>query len=151
MIRTVLSRLESRLSFQGRTVSRLASSLITYVAGFFLIFSILSMFGVNTTALVASAGIVSIAAGMGAQSMAADLLAGFFMMLEGSVHVGDHVNVGGVTGRVTDMGIRTTKITDDEGTVVTLNNSKVSPVRNMSRKQPQPEADKETEDIDTPI
>ena len=151
MIRTVLSRLESRLSFQGRTVSRLASSLITYVAGFFLIFSILSIFGVNTTALVASAGIVSIAAGMGAQSMAADLLAGFFMMLEGSVHVGDHVNVGGVTGRVTDMGIRTTKITDDEGTVVTLNNSKVSPVRNMSRKQPQPEADKETEDINTPI
>ena len=146
IIGTVLSRLENRLSLQGRTVARLARSLIAYVACFFLIFSILSIFGVNTTALVASAGIVSIAAGMGAQSMAADLLAGFFMMLEGSVHVGDQVNVGGVTGQVTDMWIRTTEITDNEGTVVILNNSKVSPVRNMSRKQPQPEADKETED-----
>ena len=149
IIRTVLSRLESRLSFQGRTVSRLASSLITYVAGFFLIFSILSIFGVNTTALVASAGIVSIAAGMGAQSMAADLLAGFFMMMEGSVHVGDRVTVGSskdvVTGVVTDMGIRTTKIIDGEGNVAILNNSKVTPVRNLSQKQTLSEPEKDTE------
>jgi small conductance mechanosensitive channel len=97
------------------------------------------MFGVNTTALLASAGVVSIAVGMGAQSMAADLLAGFFMMLEGSIHVGDHVNVSGITGYVTDMGIRTTEITDEDGNVVILNNSKVSPVCNMSRNHEQQE------------
>jgi small conductance mechanosensitive channel len=90
---------------------------------------------VNTTALLASAGIISIAVGMGAQSMAADLLAGVFMMLEGTVRVGDHVNVGGVTGYVTDMGIRSTQITDEDGNVIILNNSKVSSVCNMSRKQ----------------
>ena len=143
IVRTVLNHLENRISLQARTVARLVHSLIAYAAGFFLIICILSIFGVNTKALVASAGIVSIAAGMGAQSMAADLLAGFFMMLEGTVHVGDRVTVGSykdiVTGYVTDMGIRTIKITADDGQVVIFNNSKASPMRNLSQKHEEPE------------
>ena len=134
LIRTALKHLESHISLQGKTITRLANSLTTYAANIFLIFCILDMLGVNTTTLLASAGIISIAIGMGAQSMAADLLAGVFMMLEGSVHVGDYVSVAGVTGNVTDMGIRTIEITDEEGNVVILNNSKVSSVQNMSRK-----------------
>ena len=138
LIRTGLKRLEDRLSLQGRTIARLTRSLIAYAAGIFLFFCILDMFGVNTTTLLASAGVISIAAGMGAQSMAADLLAGFFMMLEGSMHVGDQVSVtigrDNVKGFVTDMGIRTTEITDDKGNVLIMNNSKISPIYNMSRK-----------------
>lgn len=135
LIRLVLRIAESRLSLKAKTITRLADSLISYIAGIFLIFCILDMFGVNTTALLASAGIITIAVGMGAQSMASDLLAGFFMMLEGSVHVGDYVRVAGITGHVTDMGIRTTEITDDDGNVVILNNSQVNGVLNMSRKK----------------
>ena len=134
VIRSILRLAEKRMSLRGKTVIRLVDSLISYVVGIFLIFCILDMFGVNTTALLASAGVISIAVGMGAQSMAADLLAGFFMMVEGSVHVGDYVSVSGVKGHVTDMGIRTTEITDDDGNVVIFNNSKVSSVLNMSRK-----------------
>lgn len=139
LIKTVLDHLENRLGLRAKTITRLTGSLISYIAVAFLAFCILGMFGVNTTALIASAGIISIAVGMGAQSMAADLLAGFFMMLEGSVHVGDYVSVGGVKGYVTDMGIRTTEITDDNGNVVILNNSKVSGVSNMSRNKPKKE------------
>lgn len=138
IIRSVLSHLESRVSLQGKTVTRLAHSLIAYAACFFLLFCILSIFGVDTKALVASAGIISIAAGMGAQSMAADLLAGFFMMLEGTVHVGDQVSIGSVKGQVTDMGIRTITITDASGNVSTLNNSKATPICNMGRDKAQP-------------
>jgi small conductance mechanosensitive channel len=69
--------------------------------------------------------------------MASDLLAGFFMMIEGSVHVGDYVYVSKVKGHVTDMGIRTTKITDEEGNVIILNNSKVNPVFNMNKSHEQ--------------
>ncbi|HAG69290.1 MAG TPA: hypothetical protein DCL38_04880 [Lachnospiraceae bacterium] len=139
LLRRVLKLMEMRLSHQGKTITRLVNSLIIYAANLFLVFCILGFFGVNTAALLASAGVISIAVGMGAQSMASDLLAGFFMMLEGTIRVGDLVNAGGVTGYVTDMGIRTTEITDEEGNVVTLNNSKVSPVKNMSRKQPEKE------------
>ncbi len=129
---TVLDQVEKRLGFENKTYSSLIKSLVVYATILFLGFFILSILGVNTTALLASAGIISIAAGMGAQSMAADLLAGFFMILDGSIHVGDYVSVGGVTGHVTDMGIRTTEITDDKGNIILLNNSKVNPVCNMT-------------------
>lgn len=134
LFRIGLSRLERSLSFRAKTVARLANSLVHYSAFLYLAFSILSMFGVNTTALLASAGVISIAAGMGAQSMASDLIAGLFLMLEGAVHVGDEVNITNIKGTVTDMGIRTTQITDKDGNVYILNNSKVNPVCNMSRK-----------------
>ena len=139
LIRTVLRRIENRISLRAKTITRLAGSLVTYAACIFLLFDILDMFGVNTTVLLASAGVVSIAVGMGAQSMASDLLAGFFMMLEGSVHVGDYVRVSKIKGRVTDMGIRTTEITDDDGNTIILNNSKVNPVYNITRSYTQQE------------
>ena len=143
LIRTTLRLLENRMTPQAKTITRLISSLITYALCIFLFFYILDMFGVNTTALLASAGVISIAVGMGAKSMAEDLLAGFFMMMEGTIQVGDYVKVTGggkgplATGTVTDMGIRTTEITDDDGSVLVLNNSKVTGVINMSRKQKQ--------------
>ena len=141
LILAVLNRLESRFSLRAKTIIRLANSLISYSALIFLVFCILDMFGVNTTTLLASAGIISIAVGMGAQSMASDLLAGFFLMMEGSVHVGDHVRVAGIKGYVTDMGIRTTEITDEDGNIVILNNSQVNGVCNMSRNRAQQELD----------
>lgn len=138
IFRTVLLLLESRISLRARTVTRLANSIIVYAACIFLVFYVSDIFGMNTTAMLASAGVISIAIGMGAQTMAADLLAGFFMILEGAIHVGDYVSVGNVKGHVTDMGIRTTEITDDEGNVVILSNSKVSPVCNMSHNHAKP-------------
>ena len=139
--RALLSIVESRLSPRSRTLTRLIDSVICYIACIFVLFYVLTIFGVNTKTLLASAGILSIAVGMGAQSMAADLLAGFFMMLEGSVHVGDYVCVGGVskgntiTGYVTNMGIRTMEITDEKGDFMILNNSKINNLLNMSRKK----------------
>ena len=129
---------------------RLVSSLIGYVAVFFLIFSILGMVGVDTKVLLASAGVVSIAVGMGSQSMASDLLAGFFMMLEGSIHVGDQVTVGGsretATGKVVDMGVRTIKILEETGNLVTMNNSKATPIKNLSQGRELPESEDKPED-----
>ena len=150
LIRHTLGCLEKRLSTGGRTVARLVGSLIGYVAVFFLIFSILGMVGVDTKVLLASAGVVSIAVGMGSQSMASDLLAGFFMMLEGSIHVGDQVTVGGsretATGKVVDMGVRTIKILEETGNLVTMNNSKATPIKNLSQGRELPESEDKPED-----
>ena len=150
LIRYILYYLEKRFSTRGRTVARLVGSLIGYIAAFFLIFSILSMLGADTKVLLASAGVVSIAVGMGSQSMAADLLAGFFMMLEGSIHVGDQVSVGGpresATGTVVDMGVRTIKVLEADGNLVTLNNSKATPIKNLSQGRELPESKDRPED-----
>ena len=146
LIRAALDCLESRLSLRTRSIVRLANSLIAYAANIFLLFFVLDLLGVNTTALLASAGIISIAVGLGAKSMASDMLAGFFMMMEGSLHVGDNVSIiisrgSEIKGRVTDVGIRTLQLTDEEGTVVTLGNSQILCVRNMSRNHAPQEPD----------
>ena len=144
LIRKGLKRMDSRLNFKAKTIARIVNSLISYIACIFLFFCILHIFGVNTTAMLASVSIISIAVGMGSQSVAADLLAGFFMMLDDTIHVGDYVSAGGVKGTVTDMGIRTTEITDDKGNVVILNNSKVGSVCNMSRNKEKQESENKT-------
>ena len=150
LIRHTLGCLEKRLSTGGRTVARLVGSLIGYVAVFFLIFCILGMVGVDTKVLLASAGVVSIAVGMGSQSMASDLLAGFFMMLGGSIHVGAQVTVGGsresVTDKIVDMGVRTIKSLQETGNLVTMNNSKATPIKNLSQGRELPESEDKPED-----
>lgn len=135
LLRTGLTIFEDHLSIRAKTVTSLIKSVVTYTAYIFLIFNILDMLGVNTTALLTSASIFSIAIGFGAKTMAEDLIAGLFLMTEGTIHVGDHVSIGNVTGQITKMGIRTIEITDDQGNIVTLNNSKITGVRNMSLKE----------------
>lgn len=82
---------------------------------------------------LASAGIVSIAIGMGAKDLIADILAGLFLIFEGSVHVGDAVTVGSWSGTVTDMGIRTMEIANDAGDVKIISNARISEIVNRSR------------------
>ncbi|MBO5551536.1 MAG: mechanosensitive ion channel, partial [Lachnospiraceae bacterium] len=135
LIRIVIKGMEKRTNARTRTVLKLVDSFIAYAAGILLLVGVLYMFGVNTTALLASAGIVTIAVGMGAQSMVSDFVAGLFLAIEDSIHMGDIVSIGSWKGRVTDMGIRTTKITDENQNVMILNNSRISDVVNMSRKK----------------
>ena len=132
LLRAAFRRAEIRADFRSRTVLRLVNSLVSYSVAVFLLVVILYMFGVNTMALLASAGIVSIAVGMGAKDLVADVLAGVFLAVEDSIHIGDEVSVGTWQGLVTDMGIRTTKITDENRNVKVMNNSRVNDVVNMS-------------------
>lgn len=134
-LRKILAETENRTNPRARTVLKLTDSFIAYATGIIIVVGVLYMFGVNTTALIASAGVLSIAVGMGAKDMVADILAGMFLAIEDSVHMGDVVTVGSWRGRVTDMGIRTTSITDDSQNVKILNNSHISDVVNMSRKK----------------
>jgi small conductance mechanosensitive channel len=69
---------------------------------------------------------------MGSKDLVTDMLAGIFLMFEGAIHVGDIVEIGGYKGRVTDMGIRTCFITDENNDVKIITNSRVSEVVNKS-------------------
>lgn len=132
LIRKMISRAERRADYRTRSVLRLLDNLVAYAAGFFIIAKILYMFGANTEALLASAGILSIAVGMGSKDMVADILAGLFLLVEDSIHLGDEVSIDKFNGRVTDMGIRTIKVTDASQNTMVLNNSKIKSVVNMS-------------------
>lgn len=78
---------------------------------------IISELGINTAPLLASAGIIGIALGFGAQSLVKDFVSGFFIILENQYRVGDVVELAGAVGTVEDVGLRTTVLRDINGYV----------------------------------
>jgi small conductance mechanosensitive channel len=94
---------------------------------------ILTVLGVNTAAIIGSVSIVSIAIGMGTQDLVKDIVAGLFLVFESTISVGDIIEVGGWRGRVTDMGIRTTEVTNEHNDVKIVTNSSIANVVNYSK------------------
>ncbi len=108
-------------------------SLAKYLTVFAGVFYCLYLYGINGTSLLASAGILSVIIGLGAQSLIGDILAGLFLALEGEIRVGDIVTIGDFTGQVLDIGLRTTKVRDRLLNVKIFNNSTISAVTNMTK------------------
>ena len=78
---------------RSETLHKLVRSAVRYTIYFIAFFQVLSILGVNTTSIVASAGIASVAIGFGAQSLVKDIISGFFIILEGQFDVGDNVKI----------------------------------------------------------
>jgi moderate conductance mechanosensitive channel len=83
--------------------------------------------------LIASAGVVGVALGFGAQSLVKDFLSGIFMIFEDQYGVGDVVNLGEATGTVEAVGLRVTRLRDVEGTVWYVRNGEILRVGNQSQ------------------
>ncbi len=89
--------------------------------------------GVNLAPVLASAGVVGIAVGFGAQNLVRDFLAGIFMLLEDQYGVGDVINIGDATGTVEAVSLRTTRLRDVNGVVWHLRNGALEKVGNESQ------------------
>lgn len=120
-------------STQTKTYARLIDSLATYMVSVIMLVYILTVLGVNTAAIIGSVSIVSIAIGMGTQDLVKDIVAGLFLVFESTISVGDIIEVGGWRGRVTDMGIRTTEVTNEHNDVKIVTNSSIANVVNYSK------------------
>lgn len=94
---------------------------------------VLSELGLDLTPVVASAGVVGLAVGFGAQNVVKDFLTGIFMLLEDQYGVGDVVDAGPATGTVEGVGLRTTRLRDIEGTVWHIRNGEIARVGNKSQ------------------
>jgi small conductance mechanosensitive channel len=94
---------------------------------------ILGKLGINLGPIVASAGIVGIALGFGAQNLVKDFLSGIFMILEDQYGVGDVIDVGDATGTVEAVALRTTRIRDVKGTVWHVRNGEITRIGNKSQ------------------
>ncbi len=119
-------------SHRSATVITITQSLLRYAAAIVILCWGLSIIGVNVSTILASVGIVALIVGFGAESLIADVITGFFMLFENQYNVGDIVEVGGFRGTVTDIGIRTTSITDPGGNVKIINNSNMKDILNRS-------------------
>ena len=128
-IHTIAARAEQRSLTLG-AVLRSASTIIIYVIAVFLVLSELQ---INLAPLIASAGIVGIALGFGAQSVVRDFLSGIFIILEDHYGVGDIVDTGVAMGKVEEVSLRTTRLRDQAGTLWIVPNGEIRRVGNTSQ------------------
>jgi len=113
------------------TICLLLRSSLKYVSVIVFIYYGLSQFGIPTQALLASAGIITLAVSMGAKDMVNDIIAGFFLLVEGNFKVGDFITVGNWSGIVQEIGLRTTRVNRFQETKI-LNNSSVKDIINSN-------------------
>ncbi len=94
---------------------------------------VLSELGVNVAPLLAGAGVIGIAVGFGSQTLVRDLITGLFLLLENTMQVGDIVTLGGLTGTVEALSIRTIRLRALDGAVHIVPFSAVTTVTNQTR------------------
>ncbi|CAJ1228701.1 mechanosensitive ion channel family protein [Lactiplantibacillus xiangfangensis] len=115
------------------TIFTLTLNIYHYIIMFFGIYAVLSVLGVPVGTLIASAGIFSVALGLGAQGFVSDIVTGFFILLEDQIDVGDSVKIETIEGTVTAIGLRTTQVTSPDGTLNFIPNRKILIISNQSR------------------
>ena len=118
---------------RNETRFRLLKSFIHYVTILFLLYYCLTLFGMDTRSLLASAGLITVFIGLGAKDLITDILAGLFIIFEREFQVGDIIEVGGFTGRVIEIGIRSTRIISFTQDVKSINNRNLTNIINKTR------------------
>ncbi|MDO0963483.1 mechanosensitive ion channel family protein [Staphylococcus haemolyticus] len=122
---------------RSRTLISLVQNVVRYIVWFIVITTILSKFGISVEGIIASAGVVGLAVGFGAQTIVKDIITGFFIIFENQFDVGDYVkiNSGGTTvaeGTVKSIGLRSTRINTITGELTILPNGSMGEITNFS-------------------
>lgn len=117
------------------TVFRLLNSGTHYVIDFLALVIALAQVGINTTSLLAGAGVVGLAISFGAQNLVQDLVTGAFLLYEDAFQVGEQIGLPALTltGTVDELGLRTTRLRAADGELVTIPNRFVTEIVNYSR------------------
>jgi len=122
-------RRRERALTMGSVLKSIAGALIMGIAAIM----ILAQIGFNVAPILAGAGILGLALGFGAQNFVKDFLAGMFMILEDQLGVGDVVDTGQATGTVEAVGLRVTRLRDEQGTIWYVRNGEVLRIGNQSQ------------------
>ncbi len=117
------------------TIVSLIKNVVKYTIAIIIIIAILSLYGVDTTSIIASIGIVGVVLGLACQDIAKDFLSGVFLIFDNAYAVGDYVEINGFTGEVISLGLKTTKIKAYTGEVKIISNSAFTEVTNYNLKQ----------------
>lgn len=115
------------------TIGKLLENIWMYFIYFILLMTILPLFGVEIGPILASAGVLGLAVGFGAQSLVKDTVNGFFILLEGQFSVDDDVILNGVEGKVTNFGLRTTTLLNKDGDIFYISNGAITQLTNKTQ------------------
>lgn len=123
----------NRNSAKLETLIKIFYSTVRVIIIFIAITIILDIFGINTSSLIATAGIGGIAIALGAQTLIADFVKGIFIIFDDKLRVGEWVVCSGVEGTVEEVNLRITKIRDYNGSLHIIPNSNITNVQNYNR------------------
>jgi small-conductance mechanosensitive channel len=123
----------TRVKARERTLLVLLRNAATVTIVVFTLMFTLSEVGLSIAPLLASAGVIGLAVGFGAQKLVQDIITGIFIQLEGAIDVGDIVNIGGISGTVERLNIRSAGLRDLDGAYHIVPFSSVTTVTNFMR------------------
>jgi moderate conductance mechanosensitive channel len=128
---------QARINFhraaQLRTMASTIRATSYGIFGFIVFLQFLNLFNIPYQPILASAGILGVAVGLGAQSIFKDMLNGILILFEDQYNVGEVVNLAGLKGTVEDLSLRRTTLRDADGTLYIIPNSQIATVSNLSR------------------
>ena len=125
--------MSARREQRAEALGQLLKSIATFTVLSIGLLLILAQIGVNLGPLIASAGVIGVALGFGAQTMVKDFLSGVFLVLEDQFGVGDFVDLGPATGTVEEVTLRITRVRDMSGVVWYVRNGEILRVANQSQ------------------
>ena len=123
-----------RQAERARTIGSVLTSILNAVVWIVATAMVLGEFGFNLGPVIASAGIVGVAVGLGAQTLVRDILSGIFMLIEDQYGVGDRVDVLTIKGVVERVGLRITTVRAEDGTLWYIRNGEILTLGNASKK-----------------
>lgn len=118
---------------RARTLGGVITSVTTASVLVIAVLMILREFKIDISPAVTGAGIVGVALGFGGQSLVKDLIAGFFLILENQMRVGDVVSINGTGGLVEAINLRTIVLRDERGTVYVFPNGSINTLANLTK------------------
>ena len=120
-------------SARVRTLLPMLRTVLLVAILVFVALNVLTEIGVNVAPLIAGAGVIGLAVGFGSQTLVRDVITGAFLLFEDAMAVGDVVQVGGLSGVVEQLSIRSIKLRAQDGSVHIIPFSAVTTVTNMTR------------------
>ncbi|MDX6249747.1 MAG: moderate conductance mechanosensitive channel [Kribbellaceae bacterium] len=129
--------MSERRAQRAETIASLLSSTVTIILSAVLVVMVLAELGFNILPVVASASIIGVALGFGAQTLVKDFLAGIFMIFEDQYGVGDLIDMEKATGVVEAVGLRVTQLRGEDGTTWYVRNGEVLRIGNLTTRDPE--------------
>lgn len=114
------------------TLNIVTGNLLKIAVYVFATFSIMQNIGVNIATLLTTAGLASVAIGLGAQTLVKDFIGGFFILFEDQFAVGDQVEINSFSGNVERMTLRIVKLRSGEGSIVIIPNGEIRSLKNFT-------------------
>ena len=123
----------ARRVLRANTLASVLRSGATLIVVLIIITAILTILDIDLAPLIASAGVVGVALGFGAQSLVKDYFSGIAILVEDQYGIGDVIEVGDVSGTVEEVGLRVTQVRDFDGTLWYLRNGELLRVGNRTQ------------------